>query len=277
MWGTRFLSAFLKVNPYFTVVLAVGFSGVAAIGFNHRETEQSLNKLIPLHLHALTANHSSDVITSDVQGMEHAREVIQNLLRPQGGELPQAPGNFGHVLLSPPPAVSKQHRPDDPSVGPGLPIDYGFIRDVPDPPHYDLDKPPGKTTPLSGDPSPKPPSWPDQPPSGTGPESFLPPSLPSPSTLQSFEPNSDFSQPNVVEAPPSSPSDPPSGEPPADPVPPDFGPPVLLPPSDPGTVSVDVAEPRMVFAFAALLPLLLGIRRRGGLRDLKQAHSRVVG
>ena len=133
MWGTRFLSAFLKVNPYFTLCLAVGFSGVAAIGFNHRETEKSLNKLIPLHLRSLAPDHAPDISTSDVQGMEHAREVIQNVLRPQGGELPHAAGSFGHVLLSDPPVAPIRH-PDDPLIGAGLPIDYGFARDVPDPP-----------------------------------------------------------------------------------------------------------------------------------------------
>ena len=276
MWGTRFLSAFLKVNPYFTLCLAVGFSGVAAIGFNHRETEKSLNKLIPLHLRSLAPDHAPDIITSDVQGMEHAREVIQNVLRPQGGELPHAAGSFGHVLLSDPPVAPIRH-PDDPLIGAGLPIDYGFARDVPDPPRYDPDKSPGRTTTPAGDPPPSSPSWQDQPPPRTDPGGFLPPSLPSLPFVRPFVPSSIFSPPSIVEDSPSPPTDAPPSEPPPEVVPPDFVPPIALPPSEPGTVSVDVAEPRMVFAFAALLPLLLGLRRRGQQHGRKQAYSRIVG
>lgn len=51
MRGMRLLSAFLKVNPYFTVAMAVGFSGVAAIGVNHSDTvSSSLKQLIPLRV-----------------------------------------------------------------------------------------------------------------------------------------------------------------------------------------------------------------------------------
>ena len=276
MWGTRFLSAFLKVNPYFTLCLAVGFSGVAAIGFNHREAEKSLNKLIPLHLRAAAPDRAPDIITSDVQGIEHAREVIQKVLHSQGGELPQAPGSLGHILLSDPPAAPIRQS-DDPSIGAGLPIDYGFTRDVPDPPRYDPDKSSGRTTPPAGDPGSNTPSWHDQPPPGPGPGAFFPPSFPSPPSVQPIVPSSIFSLPSVMEDSPSPPIDAPPGEPPPDFVPPDSGPPMVLPPSDPGTVSVDVAEPRMVFAFAALLPLLMGFRRRGQRHGMEQAYRRIVG
>ena len=164
MWGTRFLSAFLKVNPYFTVCLAVGFSGLAAVGFNHSATDRSLNRLIPLHLRSLLPDRAPDVITTDLQGMEHAREVIHTIPRPRGSDVPHEPSGFGHVLLSDPPRKTVQWQGGAPA-GSDLPIDYGFVRDVPDQPRYDMNKPPEKTIDPPDVPSPPSPPAPSPPPS----------------------------------------------------------------------------------------------------------------
>ena len=249
MWGTRFLSAFLKVNPYFTVCLAVGFSGLAAVGFNHSATDRSLNRLIPLHLRSLLPDRAPDVITTDLQGMEHAREVIHTIPRPQGSDVPHEPSGFGHVLLSDPPRKTVQWQGGAPA-GSDLPIDYGFVRDVPDQPRYDMNKPPEKTIDppdVPSPPSPPAPWWSDQ----------LPPAIgsgsPAPEFQHAFVPSSFFSEPVVAQQ---------DTPPPPDTPPSDVVPPVLVLPSDPGTISVDVAEPPMLLAFAALLPLLVGLRRR---------------
>ena len=80
MYGIRFLSAFLKVNPYFTVVLAVAFTGVAAIGVKQSDTA-SLKNLIPLHIKSIFSQSPPDKIVTVVPGIEDAHQRIHELLK----------------------------------------------------------------------------------------------------------------------------------------------------------------------------------------------------
>jgi hypothetical protein len=76
MRGTQFLSACLKLNPVFTVVLAVGFTGVAAVGVKHIDNV-TLTKLIPLHLQSIFAPDppASTMLTLPEFGL------VQNVVR----------------------------------------------------------------------------------------------------------------------------------------------------------------------------------------------------
>ena len=79
MLGTRFLSAFLKVNPYFTVAIAVSFTGIAAVGVKHSDAV-SLKKLIPLHIKSMFSDDPPDRIVPDkVPGIERARQLIHEM------------------------------------------------------------------------------------------------------------------------------------------------------------------------------------------------------
>lgn len=94
IWQTRFLSAFLKVNPYFTVVLAVGFSGVAAVGFKDTDMAKSLTKLIPLHIQSMQAKTPASMIVGGLSDARQVREIICN------GSISSACGlNFGYGSL----------------------------------------------------------------------------------------------------------------------------------------------------------------------------------
>ncbi len=79
MLATRLLSAFLKVNPYFTVAIVVSFTGVAAVGVKHSDAV-SLKKLIPLHIKSMFSDAPPDQIVPDkVPGIERARQLIHEL------------------------------------------------------------------------------------------------------------------------------------------------------------------------------------------------------
>jgi len=91
IWQSRFLSAFLKVNPYFTVVMAVGFSGIAAVGFKDTDMAKSLTKLIPLHIQSMQAKPPAGLIVEGLPDARQMREIICN------GSVSSACGlNFGY-------------------------------------------------------------------------------------------------------------------------------------------------------------------------------------
>lgn len=252
MWGMRFLSAFLKVNPYFTLALAVGFSGVATIGFNHTETERALSKLIPLHLQSMFSDASSDKIVSDVPGMEQASQVLRSFLQP-GSEWPVLPQvTFDQVLKPLSLKLREGEQWQDLALaGLNIPAADMFLPGLPNLPAQP-DSNPGavdtKTAPMADYPAPTSSPWPDLPRFGAAPGLYIPPS----ST------NAFMMAANVL---------PPAPPPPA----PDFVPPaVQLPGPGPGPgpgqgtggTSVGVAAPPMAVTFAALLPLLAVLRRR---------------
>lgn len=77
MRGTQLLSALLKVNPFFTIALAVGFTGVAGLGLNHVDSI-SLKKLIPLHIKSFFAGDAPRAGT-DIPDFEIAQHTMQEL------------------------------------------------------------------------------------------------------------------------------------------------------------------------------------------------------
>lgn len=67
MQGMRLFAGFLKVNPYFTLAMAVGFSGMAAIGVRHI-VPQVLNSLIPLQIQSSAPDLPGDSARQEVDG-----------------------------------------------------------------------------------------------------------------------------------------------------------------------------------------------------------------
>ncbi len=259
MWGTRFLSAFVKVNPYFTLALAVGFSGVATVGFNRTATEKALSKLIPLHLQSMLSNASSDKIVSDVQGMEQAWQMIRSLSQPESGWslLPKA--SFEQVLqFDPLKQLDGGHWQDLALAGLNVPSVDASFPNLPEQPGPDPDKVVSKTTPRADYPDPTPSVRPDHGQAGAEPALFSPHAAPPPAPLP-FLVAANVLQPGPVPPAPNGappvivPSGPPPGPLPG---------PVTGPGTGPGGTSVGVAEPPMVVIFAALLPLLVSLRRR---------------
>jgi hypothetical protein len=79
MRGTQFLAALLKVNPFFTIALAVGFTGVAGVGLNHVDGV-SLKKLIPLQIKSLFSENPTIPAGTEIPDFELAQHTIQELL-----------------------------------------------------------------------------------------------------------------------------------------------------------------------------------------------------
>ena len=79
MQGTQFLSVLLKVNPFFTVALAVGFIGVAAVGVKQVDGV-TLKKLIPLHVKSLFSGDKPLPAATDISDFEIAQHTAQELM-----------------------------------------------------------------------------------------------------------------------------------------------------------------------------------------------------
>ncbi len=257
MWGMRFLSAFVKVNPYFTLALAVGFSGIATVGLNHATTEKALSKLIPLHLRSIFPDASSDKIVSDVQGIEQALQILRGLSQLESGwpVLPKV--SFEQVLQSDPlKQLNGEHWQDLALAGLNFPsVDAFFpsLPNLPDQPGPAPNKITTKTTPLADYPDPTPSALPDRWQSGAEPAPFIPQAVPP-------VPLPFLAAANVIQSGPVPPA--------SDSVPPAIVPsgPLPGPVTGPGGTSVGVAEPPMVVTLAALLPLLVSLRRRAQKR-----------
>ena len=102
MHGMRFLSAFLKVNPYFAIVMAVGFTGIAAIGVEQSDSV-SLKNLIPLHIKSIFSKAPPDKIVTEVPGIEDAQQRIHELL--QWSAVPMGDMNLRSALPALPPVA----------------------------------------------------------------------------------------------------------------------------------------------------------------------------